>query len=853
MLRIRRLLCENLECPIGLATANPRLSWRLDADSSQPPVRYQVKVQSGPEAAEIWDSGVTASTDFSVRYAGPVIEPGERAWWTVQVWDGGGNSAISEPSWWEPGIGDWGGSEWIGNSYAGGPRSTAPSPYLRKEFHLGSRPIRARLYVTALGLVEPYLNGKRATQDEFFPGWTDYRTRVQYRGYDVVELLNEGVNCIGAILGDGWYCGHIEWRDRQAYGLQPKLRARLMVDLADGSSTIVDSDGSWTTSFGPILESDMMHGEAYDARRELGEWCSSGSGKGWVPATTFEETVGIVPAPGPAVRVIQEISPIGPPRPIPQWPSNLWIFDLGQNMVGRIRIKVKAKPGLTIRIRCTEVLDAKGNLYREPLRTARATDYYTCKGDGEEIWESRFTFHGFRYVEIMGLDNKTEDPPAVDTVTGVVLHSEMVATGGFECSDPLVNQLQSNIVWGQKGNFLDVPTDCPQRDERLGWTGDAQVFVRTAAFNMDVAGFFAKWTQDLEDSQGERGEIPPVSPNTGVVGGDGGPGWADAFLVCPWTIARVYGDLDLLRKHYESMKAFVGWQEQTHRDFVRSYPGYPGFGGFGDWLSTNADTPMDLIGTAFFGYSADLMAKIADTLGHAEDAARYRQLFADIADSFRRHYVTPEGDLVSRTQTSYVLALQFGLLDEATVPKAVDALVHEIERRGDHLSTGFLGTPYLAHVLSDHGRPDVAFRLLMQKTYPSWLYPVTQGATTIWERWDGWTHDKGFQDAGMNSFNHYAYGAIGHWLYSRVAGIDLAEGDLGYRHLEFRPHVGGGLTHASAWLDSVAGRIEAGWRVEGGRFHYSILVPPPSAGAVYLPSGEVLQVGPGRHELECAL
>jgi alpha-L-rhamnosidase len=318
-------------------------------------------------------------------------------------------------------------------------------------------------------------------------------------------------------------------------------------------------------------------------------------------------------------------------------------------------------------------------------------------------------------------------------------------------------------------------------------------------------------------------------------------------------MARVYGDVDILAKHYDAMKAFVEYQNQTHKDYVRAYPGFPGFDGFGDWLSTNADTPKDLIATAFFAYSADLISKIATTLGKADDSTKYRALFDAIADSFRRHFVTPEGDLVSRTQTSYVLALRFGLLDEATIPKAVDALVHEIERRGDHLSTGFLGTPYLAHVLSDHGRADVAFRLLMQKSYPSWLYPVTQGATTIWERWDGWTHDKGFQDAGMNSFNHYAYGAIGEWMYGRIAGIEMAEGDLGYRRLAFRPLVGGGLTWASGWLETVRGRVEAAWKVEDGTFRYSILVPPGATGVVELPSGESHAVGSGRHEFRSSI
>ncbi len=515
---------------------------------------------------------------------------------------------------------------------------------------------------------------------------------------------------------------------------------------------------------------------------------------------------------------------------------------MGQNMVGWVRLKVKGPAGTTVTLRFGEMLNPDGTLYTANLRTARATDYYTLGSDGEETWEPRFTFHGFRYVEVSGLPGKLTE----DAVTGVVVHSDAPLAGSFECSDSLLNQLQHNIQWGQKGNYLDVPTDCPQRDERLGWTGDAQVFIRTGIFNRDVAAFFTKWQRDLADSQSPEGAFPMVVPSE--LAPDGGPAWADAGIICPWTVYLCYGDTAILAEHYDSMARFITYMERTSKDLIRCYEGHPGFPGFGDWLAldgsgvTPGGTRHDLIGTAFFAYCARLMSRIAAILGKQTDAERYGRLFEDVRAAFQARFVAPSGLLVGGTQTSYVLALYFDLLPSEQRPIAVEQIVRDIQRRGGHLSTGFVGTSYLPFVLSDGGRLDAAYNLLFQKTWPSWLYAVTQGATTIWERWDGWTHDKGFQTTEMNSYNHYAYGAIGDWLYQVVAGLGLDADRPAYEHVIIRPNPEARLTYARAEYNSIRGKVASGWKVEDGKLTLSVTVPVGSTATVYVPSTDPAKV-----------
>ena len=740
---------------------------------------------------------------------------------------------------------DWQG-QWIGAPFSGGPRTTSPAPYLRKEFRITKQVGSARLYATALGLYECYLNGTRVGDELLTPGWTDYNKHIQYQVYDVTDLVRTGTNVCGAILGDGWGVGHIAWVGRQRYTDRPQLLTQIILSYSDGSKEIIATDNTWKVTQGAILESDMLMGESYDARRELTGWCNPGyDDLSWWTAELFaDQDAELVATNGPIVKRQEELRPVNI-HEIPDFVNRRWIFDLGQNMVGWVRLRVCGDKGTTVSIRYAEVLNPNGTLYTANLRTARNTDYYTLKGGEEEVWEPRFLFHGFRYVELLGFPGI----PTEETVTGIVIHSDMSPTGTFECSDPLINQLQHNIVWGQKGNFVDVPTDCPQRDERLGWTGDAQVFIRTAAFNMNVAGFFTKWSRDLEDAQLPDGAYPAVAPNPSAWSiGDGGPAWADAGVICPWTIYQCYGETRLLETRYASIQRFVEFLSQTSQNGLRCYAEYTGWHGFGDWLALDGSdgreggTSKELIGTAFFAYSSQLLAKIAQILGKDKDAERYDNFSRQAREAFVKRFVLPDGTLKGGTQTSYVLALHFDLLPQDLRPIAVAELVRNIEQRDNHLSTGFVGTPYLNLVLSEMGHLETAYQLLKQTTWPSWLYSVTQGATTIWERWDGWTHDRGFQDQGMNSFNHYAYGAVGAWMYAVIGGIDLDSDQPGYKHIIMHPQPGGGITYAKTGLHSMYGLIRSEWTWENNRFEWQIKVPVNSTATVYVPARDASHV-----------
>ncbi len=885
MTQITDLKSEYRENPVGIDVQAPRLSWRMTtqrAGARQSAYRIvaastATKLNAAPD---LWDSGkLESDQSVHVVYTGQKLASRQRVYWKVTVWDETGAAIESAPAFFEMGFlkkSDWK-AKWIGAQLRGGQRSPVPAPYVRKSFKIHSPITSARLYVTALGFYECAINGQNVNADVFAPGWTDYNKRIQYNVYDVTSLLRQGDNAIGAVLGDGWAVGRLGWTaTRQHYVDRPRLLAQLEITHADGRTQLITSDGTWKQQFGALLDNDMQAGEAYDARLEMPGWDSPGfDDKRWLPVATFESSAAtLVATNGPTVRRMEEIKPVSDPVITRSSLGATAIYDLGQNMVGRVRFRGSAPAGTTIAIRYAEVLDAKGALYTANLRTARATDYYTFKGEGEEIWEPRFTFHGFRYVEIAGYTGECNR----DTITGIVLHSDITVTGSFECSDPMINQLQHNILWGQKGNFVDVPTDCPQRDERLGWTGDIQVFAQTAALNMNVAGFLSKWLRDVGDAQSERGEIPAVVPNKPSLMPDSGPAWSDAAVVVPWALYQAYGDSRVLADNYAMMSRFMDYLQEVSPNLIRCALDFPSWPGFGDWLSINANTPRDLIGTAFLAYDAKLMTQIASALGKRNDTAKYRKLFADVKQAFADRFLIggagiPANEVASEfrklldarpmesgnlkvveygtvdskvfntavfkpTQTSYALALFFDLLPKKLRAVAAAELVEDIKLRGMHLSTGFVGTPYLAHALSDNGQLDTAYALMHQKTWPSWLYSVTKGATTIWERWDGFTDDNGFQDAGMNSFNHYAYGAIGAWLFGVVAGIQIDSEQPGYKHSVLRPLPGGGLTHASATVRTLFGELRSAWTLSDGRLAWAIVVPPNTTATAHVPNAE---------------
>jgi len=700
-----------------------------------------------------------------------------------------------------------------------------PPPYLRSDFTV-NRPVKsAVVYASALGLYELHINGRRVGQDYFTSGWTDYTKRVYYQAYDVTDLVRQGGNAIGVVLADGWYAGYIGFgKKREHYGDKPRLSAQLEIEYADGAKDTFVTDESWKAAYGPCLEADFLMGETHDARLQMAGWDRTGfdDSKWDKVAVTDKIDAKIQPHPGVPVRKIMEIKPKTRTEP----KQGVYVFDMGQNFAGWVRLKVAGKAGTKVVLRFAEMLNPDGTIYTTNLREARCTDSYTLAGAGTETWEPKFTFHGFRYVEVAGYPGR----PGLDAITGVVVHSDMPVAGSFECSNPMINQLYSNIVWSQRGNFIEIPTDCPQRDERLGWTGDAQIFIRTATYNMDVSAFFTKWLIDLEDAQTPEGAFPDVAPHK-VAMGSGVPAWGDAGVICPWTIYEVYGDKRVIETHYDSMKKWIAYLKTNSKDLLR--PAY----GYGDWVSIGSDTPKDVIATAYFAYSTRLLSKMAAAIGKTDDARQYEQLFEQIKDAFNKAYVSADGKIKGETQTCYLLGLHFDLLEQSKRAAATQYLVDDIEKRGCHLSTGFVGLSYLLPTLTETGHLDVAYRLLNQDTFPSWGYSIKNGATTIWERWDGWTGEKGFQDPGMNSFNHYAFGSVGRWLFNTVAGIDT-DGP-GYKRIRIEPQPAGGFTYAKASYDSINGKIASDWRIKDGKFSLDVAIPPNTTATVYVPAVDV--------------
>ncbi|MCD6289033.1 MAG: glycoside hydrolase family 78 protein [Anaerolineae bacterium] len=862
-IRVAHLRCEYKVNPLGIDILHPRLSWQIQAaerDVSQSAYQVQVACTQQDLTGEtnlVWDSGrIVSEESIHQPYAGPPLRSAQRYYWRVRIWDQAGRiSPWSEPAYWEMGLlspDEWH-ARWIEPNLEEDPSVPQPCPMLRSTFK-AARPVRsARLYVTSRGLYLARINGHPVGDWLFTPGWTSYHKRLQYQTYDVTEMIHPGENAIGVILGDGWYRGFIGFQgQRNFYGDKLALLLELRITYEDGSTQIVCSDGDWKAATGPIRMSDIYMGETYDARLERPGWDEPGyDDSDWAGVTVVDHgKEQLIAQVGPPVRRIEEIKPVQ----VLHTPAGETVFDMGQNMVGWVRLKAQGPAGTTITLRHAEVLDQQGNLYTANLRSAKQTDTYILKGEGEEVFEPHFTFHGFRYVAIGGYPVE----PTLDTLTGIVIHSDIRLTGHFECSNPKINQLQHNIVWGQKGNFLDVPTDCPQRDERLGWTGDAQVFARTACFNKDVAAFFTKWLGDVQADQHGDGNVPWVIPD--VLGGSrrssaGSAGWGDAALIVPWTLYLCYGDQRILEEQYESMK---GWVEYIRHQAGDDYLWNTGFH-FGDWLAynspdpsgTSAVTDKDLIATAFFAYSTDILQRTARVLGKDEDAREYAALLQNIKRAFYEEFVSPRGRVGNNTQTAYVLALTFDLLPEKMRSAAAQRLVRDVRARGTHLTTGFLGASYLCPVLTRFGYLDVAYDLLLQETYPSWLYPLSWGATTVWERWDGIKPDGEFQDPGMNSFNHYAYGAIGHWLYSVVAGLDVDPEIPGYRHILVQPRPGGGLTYARASLNTMYGPTASGWELDdNGQFTLRVTIPPNTTAIIRLPRARASDVREGGKALE---
>ncbi|WEH19733.1 alpha-L-rhamnosidase [Streptomyces sp. VNUA24] len=840
---------EHVREPLGLGTATPRLSWTtLTGTAGWRQTAYEVEL-TGRDGSE--PAVLRIASDDSVLVPWPFAPLTARDRATVRVrvtGTDGEKSSWSEPATVEAGLlapDDWS-AAFITPDGEEDAQLDQPSPLLRHEFDLRGPVRSARLYATALGVYEAELNGSRVGDHVLAPGWTAYDKRLRYQTFDVTGLLRPGRNALGATLADGWFRGRIgfDGKTRAVYGDRLAFLAQLEVAYEDGTTERVVTDGSWRAATGPVVSAGLYDGEAYDARLERYGWSEPGyDDADWRGVRTLGRDLATLVAPdAPPVRRIEEIAPVS----VTTTPSGGTLLDFGQNLVGRLRVTVTGEPGRHLVLRHAEVLE-NGDLCTRPLRTAAATDTYTLRGEGTEVFEPRFTFHGFRYAEITGAPDGFD---AATAVKAVVLHSDLARTGTFSCSDDLVDRLHENVVWGMRGNFLDLPTDCPQRDERLGWTGDIQVFSPTASYLHDSAGFLSSWLADLAAEQGEDGVVPFVVPKV-VPGADSATAaWGDAAVMVPWVLYERYGDIGVLAAQYDSMRAWV--------DHVAGLAGESrlwdsGFQ-FGDWLDPTAPagrpdaaaTPGELVATAYFARSTDLLARSAEILGRTADAERYHTLASEIRAAFQKEYVTGAGRMMADAPTAYALALCFDLLPTADQRvHAGNRLAQLVRGSGHKIATGFVGTPLICDALTDTGHADTAYRLLLQRECPSWLYPVTMGATTIWERWDSMLPDGTVNPSGMTSFNHYALGAVADWLHRTVAG--LAPAAPGYRRLRIAPVPGGGLSHAEAGLRTPYGDAAVSWSLSGGELTVEALVPPNTSADVLLPGREEQRVGSGRH------
>ncbi|MBB6636612.1 alpha-L-rhamnosidase [Cohnella thailandensis] len=862
-----KLTCEYQSNPIGIGTPHPRFGWQMrteERDAKQSAYRILVAENESSFALPVWDSGKVESDDsIQVVYGGAPLKPRARYFYKVKIWDGACRaSEWSETGYFETALfstDEWK-AKWITPKEDELDKHAEPAFLLRKRFVLKDKPVSARVYSTAAGIYELEINGRQVTEDLFAPGWTSYHSRIQYQTYDVTSLLRTEGNCIGILLGDGWYRSGMGNAQRNfRYGDRRAALLQLHIRYADGTEEIVATDESWKAATGAIRYSTILHGETYDARLEQEDWSTfSYDDSLWLATEACELPMNVLVAQeNESARVTETL------KPIAAWvtPAGERVLDMGQNMVGRIRMTLDVPEGTEIVLSHAEVLDGEGNFYVDNLRSAKQTVRYIAKGRPGESYAPHFTFMGFRYVKVEGFPLGAEGLP-LEAFVGEVIHTDMEPTGSFECSDERVNQLQRNIRWGQRGNFLDLPTDCPQRDERLGWTGDAQVFISTALFNYHGASFFAKWLHDLREEQMPDGGVPMVVPDVERSGVSAG--WGDAAVICPWTVYQYYGDKRLLAEQYASMRK---WVEYIRAQGDQEYLWNSGFH-CGDWLALDAmpgsyvgATPLPFIATAYYAYSARILRDAAKVLDRKEDYIRYEALHRNVVHAFRREFVTEAGIVAYPTQTAYVLALAFDLLEEPMRPRVAKDLHELIVDNGYHLTTGFIGTPYLCTALSNHGYHATAVRLLLQDSYPGWLYSVSQGATTIWEHWDGIKPDGTFWSENMNSFNHYAYGAIGDWLYRKVAGLGMDETVPAYKRVRIEPLFGlESMSYARATFQSPYGEIESAWSLlDNNEMKVEVRIPPNATAEVVLrgafleearEGGKRLHEGNGIHSIK---
>lgn len=829
----QQLKTEYQENPIHI-DESPTFSWVYnDKNRGASQGAYQILVASSEENlsdeenADIWNSGkVQSDQSVHISYEGVALESDTRYYWTVKTWDQEDNdSEFSDPAWFETGLMknmDWQ-ADWIGDgSIAKPPRSIA----LRKEFNINKPVAHAKVYVSGLGNYVLFLNGQKVGNDKLTPGWTHYPHKIQYQSYDVSQMLNEGPNAAGAYLGNMWWSSGLGWKGGVTYSDGPlHFIMQMHVTYEDETTEIIKSDNSWKTDLSPIVENELYDGETYDANLEQPGWDKPNfNDNAWsnVEVIPVPDSILLVAQEASTIQVTQELVPVA----INEVNPGIFVFDLGQNMVGTARLRVKGEQGDEIVMKFAELIHPDGTVAQENLRSANVDDRYILKGTGEEeIYEPFFTYHGFRYVQVEGLDYK----PDKEAITGLVFHTNAEMAGKFNSSNELLNSVYNNILWGQRGNLMSVPTDCPQRDERLGWMGDAQVFAATANYNMNLPNFWHKWQRDILDCQEPEGWVYDVNPAI-VVGGPSKPGWGDAVVIVPWENYRFYGDLKIVDESYDGMKAWVDYMENNSEDYIYEW-GDEEFGGYGDWVAVEK-TPSKPIGAAYFFYSSKLLSQMAGVLGKSEDQAYYQELCEKIAPAYQNKYFDPQsGQYEGQTQTANLLPVAFGITPDDLKEQVVEKVVANVRDRGNHLTTGFLGTKYLLPILSDYGYHDLAYEVATQRDYPSWGYMVEKGATTMWELWNSDTE----RPEGMNSRNHFAFGVVGEWYFGYLAGIKPVFEHPGFKKSIIAPKPVGDLSFAQASQETVYGSLAVRWQKNDTGLELDVTIPNNTSATVKVP------------------
>ncbi len=807
------LLCEYVSNPLGIDVTQPRFSWILDySERSQLQSAYQVLVASKQENLDAdngdkWNSDkVVSEQSINILYEGSSLESGKTYYWKVRLWDKDSKvSPWSKIATFEMGLlksEDWGG-EWIGGE-----------DLLRKEFTINKDIARARVYISGLGYYELYLNGDKVGPFVLDPGWTDYKKRALYSTYDVTKHLRKGKNVIGIMLGNGRYI--------KTYGYgSPKALLQLNIEFIDGSSESIITDNTWKTTSGPVLSNDIYNGERYDARLERRGWDTPlYHDSDWDIAKITDTPGGklVSQASFPSIKVTKIIQPLRITSPRP----GVYIYDFGQNFTGWVRLCVSGSRGTKVNLRYAELLDEDGMLNPVPNRRAKATDTYILKGEGKETYEPRFTYHGFRYLEVTGFPGT----PTLESIEGRVVHSAVEPRGGFICSNPLINSIHKNVLWGQLSNLMSVPTDCPQRDERMGWMGDAQLSAEEAIYNFDMASFYTKWVEDIRDSQAEDGSVPDVVPPYWS-NYPADPAWGTACVVIPWYLYQYYGDKRILEKNYSLMKKWVDFLSTKAENHILSYFKY------GDWCPPAhvkpVDTPGELTSTWYYYHDTLILSKIAGILGKSAHGEKYSGLSSKIKEAFNKKFLLDD-HYATGSQTCNALSLFLDMVPEDKKEAVLKNLIDDIVVTHDsHLNTGIIGTRYILDVLTKYGKVDLAYKLATQRTYPGWGYMIREGATTIWERWEY------LAGGGMNSHNHIMFGSVDAWFYKVLAGINVDPAGPGFRRIIIKPYIVGDLKYVSASIKTIRGTVSSSWIRDKDSLVLNVTLPVNTQAKVSLP------------------